>query len=191
MSEPMDEDLFHSMAGLPATEEEVAQYQEPEPEHLQPPPDFRPFFTVIEDPESGDHYHPSVHYVFADDDQDILTDAALTAIDQPAGSTSEIEERIIVVDMAADGKSITSAKSLSQKWQNLTAAIAQAPSWDDTTGGTEKVLMLKISGAEHKDDNAEKPKHVYYVDELVRSFGESIDWLEGIIGVREETSEQE
>lgn len=173
------------MEGIPA-HDEVPQYQEPQPEHLEAPPDFRPFFTMIEDTESGDQYHPSVHYIFADDDQDILTDAALTAIDQSAGSTSETEERIIVIDMAADGKNVTSATSLSQNWQNVKVAITSAPSWDDTTGSAERGLMMKISGTENKIVESEKPKNARYMDELVRSFGECIDRLESIMGVRDE-----
>ena len=50
---------------------EQAAYSEPAVEEVPPPPDFKPFFTLIEDPETGDHHHPTVHYIFSDDDPEI------------------------------------------------------------------------------------------------------------------------
>jgi hypothetical protein len=56
-------------------------YPEPNAEHaLLPPPNFNPFFTLIEDSTSGEHYHPYVHYVFADDDPDIVTAASMRGL---------------------------------------------------------------------------------------------------------------
>lgn len=53
-------------------------YPEPSSEQtLLAPPNFRPFFTLIEDSISGEHYHPYVHYVFADDDPVIVTAASM------------------------------------------------------------------------------------------------------------------
>lgn len=45
----------------------------------RPRPAFNPFFTLVEDATTSEHYHPTVHYIFSDDDTDILTDAALRA----------------------------------------------------------------------------------------------------------------
>jgi len=56
-------------------------YPEPSSEQpLLPPPNFRPFFTLIEDVTSSEHYHPYVHYVFADDDPTILTAASMRGL---------------------------------------------------------------------------------------------------------------
>ncbi|KAA8614985.1 hypothetical protein PtrSN002B_000018 [Pyrenophora tritici-repentis] len=56
-------------------------YPEPSSEQpLLPPPNFRPFFTLIEDTTSGEHYHPYVHYVFADDDPTILIAASMRGL---------------------------------------------------------------------------------------------------------------
>ncbi|KAF2751746.1 hypothetical protein M011DRAFT_379574, partial [Sporormia fimetaria CBS 119925] len=56
-------------------------YPEPTSEQdLLPPPNFNPFFTLIEDTTSGDHHHPYVHYVFADDDPVIVTAAAMRSL---------------------------------------------------------------------------------------------------------------
>lgn len=42
---------------------------------------FQPFFTLIEDAYTTDHYHPTVHYIFSDDDTDIVTEAALRSLE--------------------------------------------------------------------------------------------------------------
>jgi hypothetical protein len=56
-------------------------YPEPSDEQpLLPPPNFRPFFTLIEDTTSGEHYHPYTHYVFADDDPTIITAASMRGL---------------------------------------------------------------------------------------------------------------
>jgi hypothetical protein len=43
-------------------------------------PSFQPLFTLIEDPITREHHHPTVHYIFADDDNDIITEAALRSL---------------------------------------------------------------------------------------------------------------
>ncbi|CAG8894163.1 unnamed protein product [Penicillium egyptiacum] len=54
----------------------------PEEGKEQPPshPAFQPFFTLIEDAHSSDYHHPTVHYIFSDDDTDIVTEAALRSL---------------------------------------------------------------------------------------------------------------
>ncbi|KAA8645378.1 hypothetical protein EYZ11_000400 [Aspergillus tanneri] len=49
------------------------------PSTAQPP--FQPFFTLIEDANTTEYYHPTVHYIFSDDDTDILTEAALRSLE--------------------------------------------------------------------------------------------------------------
>jgi hypothetical protein len=43
-------------------------------------PAFQPFFTLIEDAHTSDYYHPTVHYIFSDDDTDIVTEAAIRSL---------------------------------------------------------------------------------------------------------------
>ncbi|KAJ5496191.1 hypothetical protein N7463_008178 [Penicillium fimorum] len=43
-------------------------------------PAFEPFFTLIEDAHTSDYHHPTVHYIFSDDDTDIVTEAALRSL---------------------------------------------------------------------------------------------------------------
>ncbi|KAL2438869.1 hypothetical protein ABEF95_014579 [Exophiala dermatitidis] len=46
-----------------------------------PVPSFQPFFTLIEDSVTNEHHHPTVHYVFADDDSDIIAEAACHSLE--------------------------------------------------------------------------------------------------------------
>jgi hypothetical protein len=64
-----------------AEDEDEIPYPEPSSEQtLLPPANFRPFFTLIEDTTSGEHHHPYVHYVFADDDPVIVTAASMRSL---------------------------------------------------------------------------------------------------------------
>ncbi|RAR07384.1 ubiquitin-protein transferase [Stemphylium lycopersici] len=64
-----------------ALEDDDIPYPEPSSEQpLLPPPNFRPFFALIEDATSGEHYHPYIHYVFADDDPTIVTAASMRGL---------------------------------------------------------------------------------------------------------------
>ncbi|KEF52611.1 uncharacterized protein A1O9_11454 [Exophiala aquamarina CBS 119918] len=45
------------------------------------PATFQPFFTLIEDSVSSEHYHPTVYYVFEDDDSDIIAEAACRSLE--------------------------------------------------------------------------------------------------------------
>ncbi|KAF2192290.1 hypothetical protein K469DRAFT_554134 [Zopfia rhizophila CBS 207.26] len=64
-----------------AEDEDEIPYPETTSEQtLLPPPNFNPFFTIIEDSTTGEHYHPYVHYVFADDDPVIVTAAAMRSL---------------------------------------------------------------------------------------------------------------
>lgn len=64
-----------------AQDDEDIPYPEPSSEQtLLPPPNFRPFFALIEDSTTGEHYHPLVHYVFADDDPIIVTAASMRGL---------------------------------------------------------------------------------------------------------------
>lgn len=49
-----------------------------QPRHSQ----FQPFFTLVEDANTGESHHPTVHYIFSDDDTDILTEAAVRSLEQ-------------------------------------------------------------------------------------------------------------
>lgn len=44
-------------------------------------PPFHPFFTIIEDAHSSAVHHPTVHYIFSDDDTDIIKEAAYRSLE--------------------------------------------------------------------------------------------------------------
>lgn len=70
-------------------------------------PPFQPFFTLIEDAHTAEYHHPTVHYIFSDDDTDIVTEAALRSLeaqqDAQAGLKRDQPQRQEEVD--EDGKS--------------------------------------------------------------------------------------
>lgn len=82
--DPPDDELHEQQQPGDAPEDEDEDdipYPEPSDEQpLLPPPNFRPFFTLIEDTTSGEHYHPYTHYVFADDDPTIITAASMRGL---------------------------------------------------------------------------------------------------------------
>ncbi|KAI1993894.1 hypothetical protein LOZ53_001981 [Ophidiomyces ophidiicola] len=43
---------------------------------------FRPFFALVEDTSSSRFYHPTVRYIFSDDDTDVITEAAMRSLNQ-------------------------------------------------------------------------------------------------------------
>ncbi|EEH44954.2 uncharacterized protein PADG_08596 [Paracoccidioides brasiliensis Pb18] len=49
---------------------------------------FRPFFTLVQDVHSSEYYHPTVHYIFSDDDTDLITEAALRVLESGQGNNS-------------------------------------------------------------------------------------------------------
>lgn len=53
--------------------------------HNQP---FHPFFTLVEDANTGEYHHPTVHYIFSDDDTDILTEAAVRSLEPEQDSST-------------------------------------------------------------------------------------------------------
>jgi hypothetical protein len=52
------------------------------PSQLPSASTFKPFFTLIEDANSADHHHhPTVHYIFSDDDTELITEASLRVLE--------------------------------------------------------------------------------------------------------------
>ena len=57
-------------------------------------PQFQPFFTLISDPSTAEHHHPTVHYIFADDDPDIITEAACRSLVNSVPSAAAAAEAL-------------------------------------------------------------------------------------------------
>lgn len=144
---------------------------------LLPSRNFQPFFALVDDASSGDVAHPAVHYVFDDDDPDVVTAASLRALgaddasvttmrrvsselDGEVGAPEEprdvlpplrpgVLERYVLVDMAQDGHTVVSAKSLSTDWAVTGTSVGAAPTFDEGAGrdpGQAGGLMLKVEG---------------------------------------------
>ncbi|KAL5118395.1 hypothetical protein ACEQ8H_003744 [Pleosporales sp. CAS-2024a] len=174
----------------------------PEPSSAQmllPPPTFKPFFTLIEDETSGEHYHPYVHYIFADDDPAIIAAASMRSLglddtkymahpahpdaEPPPASerTSEhgqdalidsplpppipgLREHYVIVDLAADGRTVVNAQSLSPEWQVTHKSLRIAPSFDETS--PDQGYMLRIQGIEIPTKSKAKAKALTGKDRL-------------------------
>lgn len=153
-----------------------------------PPPDFKPFFALVEDPVTGEYHHPEVHYIFSDDeDQGILTSAALRAIDKEDNTLQDaegVEERVAVIDMDYDGRTVLGISSLSPEWQALRTEVWQAPGRSDNKqGGADRGLMLRVSGKEASASKRPAGKqNSGDVDSLVKSFGQGLESLDEVLG---------
>ncbi|OAL56995.1 hypothetical protein IQ07DRAFT_24818 [Pyrenochaeta sp. DS3sAY3a] len=79
--DPPEDEPYAQHQPEDAVDEDETPYPEPSSEQtLLPPPNFRPFFAMVEDTTSGEHHHPYVHYVFADDDPVIVTAASMRSL---------------------------------------------------------------------------------------------------------------
>ena len=164
-------------------------YIAPSNEALLAPADFRPFFALIEDPLTGEYHHPNVHYIFSDDEhQAAITAEALAVLDREdtTAHQDEVEERVVLLDMDVDGRTVVSAASLSADWQAIQTEITKAPSWGDEKQGAERGLMLRLTGKEAKDSVAFRQSQVNDLQALISRFGSQLEALEEALG-REET----
>lgn len=131
--------------------EEVAEEgpQDLEVEHEdEAPHNLQPFFTLLHDTQTFEHYHPTVHYIFADDDPDIITDAALYSLsaedtaegDEPSGSGqhSKINRHYLLIDVARTATTTSSsihpaAQTSNQPSSSSSNATARPPPTLETT----------------------------------------------------------
>lgn len=125
--------------------------------------------------------------MFADDDPDLLTAAALETLstENVSKDSDEVDERIVVVDIAASGKEVVSVSSLSPQWQALKTKVTPAPSWGGGGDGTnaDQVLMLRISGQEVESSRVGKERgRAGDIDGLLRTFDERLIGLDEVLG---------
>ncbi|KAJ4336169.1 hypothetical protein N0V87_005605 [Didymella glomerata] len=211
---PKDEQQYPDEA---AADDDIP-YPEPSSEQtLLPPPNFRPFFALIEDSTSGEHYHPYIHYVFADDDPVIVTAASMRGMglddtqylphdtpqghdgpdqvgEEEAGHDSPVEsplpppipgvrDHYLIVDVAADGRTVVDAQSLSSSWQITNASTRTAPSFDETA--PDQGLMLRIEGVEipnkKKGKGRGQPGDAILSEARERSQGDMFTALDGLV----------
>ncbi|GAB7358566.1 hypothetical protein MBLNU230_g2627t1 [Neophaeotheca triangularis] len=168
----------------PASPNEGLPYIAPATEDLLLPPNFKPFFTLIEDAETGDVHHPTVHYVFSDDDPDLLTSTALKGLETDEKQHGGVEDRYLLLDVGVDGKSVEHVSSFSPNWRAMRVEVSQAPSWSGDGKGAEKALMLRITGKETVAAGGlvEKGDQKAGLEALVQDYDKQLEVLEELLG---------
>jgi hypothetical protein len=122
-----------------------------------PPPLFSPLFTLVNNSTIHSTHHPRVHYIFSDDDPEVLSRAlAQHQSDEASELAGANKDRAVVLDLAPTaegGWEVAWASSLSSDWAVVDARVSRMeegdegnrlPAADNTDGG----LMLKIEGVE-------------------------------------------
>lgn len=98
-------------------------------------------------------------------------------------------ERMVLLDIAPDGKTVHEAQSLSQHWQILRTTVSQAPSWADEVSRKDiPGLMLNIQGMEsgklkpqtHRRKNSQEDT-MARVEAMVGGYGACLSTLEGLM----------
>ncbi|EFR04511.1 hypothetical protein MGYG_07518 [Nannizzia gypsea CBS 118893] len=97
-------------------------------------PPFKPFFTVIGDATSSEYFHPTVHYIFSDDDTSIITEAALQSLEinkqkPPSWSTESISQK-----EKKKGESTPKAKAAAEQFIILDV---EPTNTNDTSGAAD------------------------------------------------------
>ena len=175
---------------------------------------FQPFFTLIEDSLTNEHHHPTVHYVFADDDADLITDAACRSLvrddatqtyapkaeesDSGLSNPSDsVREHYLLMDVVpttqiggAAAYEVTSTQSLSSEWQVLDTSVGAAPTINVEDG--EAGLMLKIEGRGHTPDGIRKGKgEKESIGEMIQRFEKGLSDIRKVIIAGPEQGTQE
>ncbi len=134
----------------------------------QRPRPFQPLFTLVSDNTATratpQTHHPTVHYVFSDDDPDELVQALAahrealpSAPTSHGGSRGGVAERAILLDLVAradgePGYEVAWASSLSGDWAVTGASVARIDGAEadaahaGSDGGGTGALMLRIEG---------------------------------------------
>ncbi|KAK2010392.1 hypothetical protein LZ32DRAFT_630272 [Colletotrichum eremochloae] len=162
-------DAPSATAADPAPDADTTATAEPETEPVAPKLDPAGFFTLVSNATTNSTHHPTVKYIFLDDDPDALTaalaahHAANQAVPTPSASTSKpaapggknppqsAANRAVLLDVVpgADGQwKVASAASLSADFAVTDASIARQE------GAREGGLVLKIEGVESEGAGA-------------------------------------
>ncbi|KAK5659288.1 hypothetical protein OQA88_1381 [Cercophora sp. LCS_1] len=145
----------------------VEQGQEPHSTHdgLQPP-SLAPVFALISSstpPATRQNIsHPTVHYIFADDDPELWTEALAQHHRAGGADDAEVSERAIVLDMVpADnelGFAVASASSLSPDWAVTSAELSRMGGLAAAHGDGPGALMLRIEGVSAEVSEGPSPE---------------------------------
>ncbi|OHW93426.1 anaphase-promoting complex subunit 11 [Colletotrichum incanum] len=161
---PSDNQLGTDAASAtpPVPDAEAAAENEPDAEPVAPKLDPAGFFTLVSNSTTNTTHHPTVKYIFLDDDPDTLTTAlavyhSANQTSTPSASTSKSgsgknltpnpANRAVLLDVVpgVDGQwKVSSAASLSADFAVTDASITRQE------GEKEGGLVLKIEGVENE-----------------------------------------
>ncbi|KAK8851731.1 hypothetical protein PGQ11_014210 [Apiospora arundinis] len=150
-------ELQPSSPGIPPAAEHEQDAQ-------QRSPLFAPIYTLVTNTSTRSTHHPHVHYIFNDDDPDILSQALAQQhelnVDDSA-SDSKSHNRTVLLDVEPDadgGYKVSWASSLSPSWAVVDAQLSRITPPSEaagahTSGNAENPqksdrLMLRIDGIE-------------------------------------------
>ena len=95
---------------------------------------FQPFFTLVEDTLTHTHHHPTVHYLFADDDTDIVSEAACRCLVQ--------DDPFMTTDIAGSAGFMGRSQQEQQQEQESEQEPSRLPA--PTPGVREHYLLLDV-----------------------------------------------
>lgn len=169
-------------------------------------PAFQPFFTLINDSLTSEHYHPTVHYIFADDEEgpEMMSEGVLRSLQKlehgdhgkkGEKDTSMTREHILVLDVDMKpsgpeeiaGYEVTQVQSLSADWQVRRVDISNAPTMSEEDG--DRALMLKIEGKGPMVDDRGHEMGRESLEDLVTRYQRSLEGIRAMVDL-EEKSEQ-
>ncbi|KAF2691564.1 hypothetical protein K458DRAFT_437995 [Lentithecium fluviatile CBS 122367] len=130
-------------------------------------------YLQLPDAEGKEHIHDDEE----EDDHEPIVESPLPP--PIVGS----KERFMIIDVAADGRTIAGAQSMSPDWQITNANVRTAPSFDE--GAPDRGFMLKIEGLEVPRKNKGKAKgqagETKLKEAQERSKGDIFGALDGLV----------
>lgn len=165
---PAEQQQRHQPSPIPISHDNETVITDQDQQQQQQTPSFAPIYTLVTNTSTRTMHHPHVHYIFSDDDPDLLTQALAAQHDaniHESSSDPSLNNRAVILDLERNGDgaySVSWASSLSPSWAVLDAQVSQIspPSSDEGggsgdsgagEGGSNKKpgrLMLRIEGVE-------------------------------------------
>lgn len=147
-----------------------------------------PLFTLVHNSSSRTTHHPHVHYIFADDDPEVLT-RALAASDPSSGGAGPTRSVLLDLAPGEDGWGVTHAASLSPEWAVVEAGVRRMEDAEGQGGEGAGGLMLRIEGVEGDGGEGEDTREVREVKEeygtLMDEFERRMVVLRRVVGAGE------
>jgi len=163
--------------------------QPPSPPQHNSPLSFKPLFSLVTTSTHPSHrqttQHPIIHYVFADDDPELLTEALAQhhrggdELEGEYNDRSNPRERAVVLDITptehGPGYEVAWASSLSPDWAVVSSSVGRMEDINGTLvaahGDSQGALMLKIEGVSVEPSSAPSGKTSTPEGELQSSAG--------------------